>query len=81
MRISSREMGFLRPEILSFDGGKEDQDNVWQVPRVAKGEKNTGLVGVRLETERMAEVERAAEGEDRPLQPKSIVDKMGAGKK
>jgi len=46
------------------------QDNVWQVLSVAKGEKNTGVIGVRLETERMAEVERAAEEGDRPLPKK-----------
>jgi hypothetical protein len=44
---------FSARRFVSFDGGKRDQDNVWKVPSVAKGEKYTGLIGVRLEPERM----------------------------
>ena len=45
----------------------ESQDNSWYVLAVKRGEKKTGLIGVRLEPELMAEVEKAAEEEDRPL--------------
>ncbi len=45
----------------------ESQDNSWYVLAVKRGEKKTGLIGVRLEPELMAAVEKAAEEEDRPL--------------
>jgi hypothetical protein len=34
---------------------------------VAKGEKKTGMIGVRLESDLMAEVEQEAAEEERPL--------------
>jgi hypothetical protein len=34
---------------------------------MAKGEKKTGLIGVRLEPDLLATVEAAAENEERPL--------------
>ena len=39
----------------------------WYVRAVAKGEKKTGLIGVRLEPALMADVEQEAADEERPL--------------
>ena len=45
----------------------ESQDILWYVRAVARGEKKTGMIGVRLEPELMAEVEQEADEEERPL--------------
>ena len=45
----------------------ESQDISWYLRVVAKAEKKTGLIGVRLEPDLMADVEKEAAEEERPL--------------